>query len=97
MKELDVFDRLVASGPFVECADKLMVYGQFVGSWGIHATWYWKDAGRREGKGERHFNWIIGGRGVQDVLFKSRAPSYEFSAMLRCYDNAIDAWHVTWM
>jgi hypothetical protein len=32
MKQLDVFDLLVASGPFAEHAEKLMLYGQFVGS-----------------------------------------------------------------
>ncbi len=76
MKKLDILDRLIASGPLVERVHTLTVYGQFVGSEGIHATRCWKDAGRREGKGEPYFTWIIGGRRVQDVVLKSFTPSY---------------------
>jgi len=97
MKQLDVFNLLAASGPFAEYAEKLMLYGQFVGSWDIDATWYEQGGGRRKGKGEWHFSWILGGRGIQDVLFAAGAPPHQFGTTLRCYDIAVDAWHVTWM
>ena len=42
MKNPNVFDLLAASGPFTELADKLMIYGQFVGTWDIDAVWYKK-------------------------------------------------------
>lgn len=92
-----VFDLLAASGPYNAYADKLMLYGQFIGSWDIDSTWYERDGGGKKGKGEWHFSWILGGRGIQDVLFRSGAPSHQFGTTLRCYDPAIDAWHVTWM
>lgn len=97
MTQPDVFSLLAASGPFEENADKLMLYGQFVGSWDIDATWYEPSGGSRKGKGQWHFAWILGGRGIQDVLFLSGAPRHEFGTTLRCYDVAVDAWHVSWM
>ncbi len=97
MKQTDVFDLVAASGPFAEYAEKLMLYGRFVGSWEIDATWYEQGGGRRKGKGEWHFAWILGGRGIQDVLFAARAAPQQFGTTLRCYDAAMDAWHVCWM
>ena len=61
MKQLDVFDRLIACSPYAEYAEKLMLYGQFVGSWDIEATWYDQAGGHRKGKGEWHFNWVLAG------------------------------------
>lgn len=96
MKQLDVFNLITASGPFPEHQDKLMLYGQFVGSWDIDATWFKPDE-ERKGRGEWHFSWILGGRGIQDVLFSSGAPAHTFGTTLRCYDIALDAWHIAWM
>ncbi len=97
MSQNDVFDLVAASGPFAEYSEKLMLYGQFVGSWDIDATWYQQDGTRRTGKGEWHFQWILGGRGIQDILFASGAPPHQFGTTLRCYDIAMDAWHIAWM
>src|SRR5512146_808249 len=74
-----------------------MLYGQFVGAWEIDATWYGEGGEVRKGKGEWHFGWVLGGRGIQDVLFAAGAPPEQFGTTLRCYDSALDAWHVTWM
>ena len=92
-----VFDLLAAPGPFAEYADKMMLYGQFVGSWDVDVTWYAPGGGQRQSKAEWHFAWVLGGRGVQDVLFGVSAPSHKFGTTLRCYDKALDAWHVSWM
>ena len=88
---------LAASGPHSPLSDKLMVYGRFVGSWNVEASWFHPEGKTVTGRGEWHFAWILGGRGIQDVLFPSDSPSCEFGISLRCYDPAIDAWHVTWM
>jgi hypothetical protein len=93
----NVFELLAASSPFSEYADKLMLFGQFVGSWDIDSTWYDPGGSSRKGTGEWHFTWILGGRGIQDVLFASGTPSHQFGTTLRCYDAALDAWHVSWM
>jgi hypothetical protein len=97
MAQPDVFQWIAASGPFADYADKLMLFGQFVGSWEIDSIWYEPDGNRRSGKGEWHFRWILGGRGIQDVLFPSGAASHQVGTTLRCYDVALGAWHASWM
>jgi hypothetical protein len=97
MEQINVFDLLSASDPLAEYADKLMLFGQFVGSWDMDGTWYDRSGGRRKGKGEWHFAWILGGRGIQDVLFASGALPHQRGTSLRCYDIAKDVWHVVWM
>jgi hypothetical protein len=97
MTPTDICDYLTASGPFDEYAEKMMVYGQFIGSWDMDAVWYDRSGGQKTGKGEWHFGWILGGRGIQDVLFAAGAPSHKYGTTLRCYDVELDVWHVTWM
>jgi hypothetical protein len=97
MNQPDVFGLLAASDPFAEYADKLMLYGQFVGSWDVDVTWHKQGGGDRKGTGEWHFAWILGGCGIQDVLFASRTLPHQFGTTLRCYDTVKDAWHIAWM
>jgi hypothetical protein len=97
LKQLDIFQLIAASGPYGEYADKLMLFGQFVGSWDIDAIWYEQSGERRSGKGEWHFGWILGGRGIQDVLLAFGTPTHQFGTTLRCYDAAQNAWHSSWM
>ncbi len=97
MKQPDVFELLAASAPWTELTEKLMLYGQFVGSWDIQAVWYEQGGALRTGQAEWNFNWILGGRGIQDVLFAAGASPDEFGTTLRCYDAAMNVWHVAWM
>jgi hypothetical protein len=90
-------DFLAATGPFPQDAHRLALFGQFVGSWTIQGVWHQLDGTSRSGKGEWHFDWILGGRGIQDILFASGALPHQFGSTLRCYDKDIDAWHITWM
>jgi len=94
---LDVFETLAAPGPYPQDEDKLGLFGRFIGSWDLEGTWYQPDGSRRTGRGEWHFAWILGGRGIQDVLYAAGAPSHEFGSTLRGYDRSIDAWHLSWM
>ncbi len=98
MEQPTVFNLLAASGPFTDYAEKLMLYGQFVGAWKIEVNWFDKsgDVTKKE-KGEWYFDWILGGRGIQDVLFRLNSPRDQYGTTLRCYDPLIDAWHITWM
>jgi hypothetical protein len=56
LHQADIFGMLAAPGPFDEYADKMMLFGQFVGSWDIDGIWYQQDGTRRIGKGEWHFD-----------------------------------------
>ena len=87
---------LFAAAPFAEHAVELMLYGQFVGSWDVDATWHDWQGVTSTAEGEWHFAWILGGRGVQDVLFASGAPPDRHGTTLRCYDASADAWHIFW-
>lgn len=97
MKQSSIFNLLAASGPFPEYAEKLMLYGQFVGSWDIAATWHDQNGGHKQGKGEWHFDWILSGRGIQDVLFAAEAAPHQFGTSVRCYDATTNVWHIAWM
>jgi hypothetical protein len=97
MTQVNVFELLAAPGPWAHEEDSLRLHGQFVGSWDIEGTWYQPDGSSRTGRGEWHFAWILGGRGIQDVLYASGAPRHEFGTTLRCYDGSIDAWRLSWM
>jgi hypothetical protein len=97
MAQPGVFDLIAAPGPAGDVSEKVMLYGQFVGSWDIDAAWYEPGGIVRKGKGEWHFGWILGGRGVQDVLFAVGAPPEQFGTTLRCYDAEQDVWRVSWM
>jgi len=94
---MNIFQSLEAQGPDPEFADKLMLYGQFVGGWKIASTWIKEGGKRLHAEGEWYFGWILGGRGVQDVLFRKKSPPRTFGTTIRCYDPKSDVWHVTWM
>ena len=96
-------EALLASAPAADRAAKMMLYGQFVGSWDgklvVHEA-----GGRRESSTEVHFGWVLGGRAVQDVWIapsrQTRKPSDQdrmYGTTLRVYDPQSDVWHITWI
>ncbi|HJQ26928.1 MAG TPA: hypothetical protein VKA60_23645 [Blastocatellia bacterium] len=95
---------LVAAGPAADCADKLMLFGQFVGDWEADFTVYGTDGSKQTEKAEWHFGWVLGGRAVQDVFIvprrsergKTSAVASDYGTVLRIYDPNIDAWRVVW-
>lgn len=77
--------------------DKLMTYGQFVGSWKIKSKWFLPHHEIRETTGKWHFSWILEGNGIQDVLFADSYSKEKYGTTIRCYDVKNDIWHVSWM
>lgn len=75
----------------------MMEFGQFVGSWDLEATYLSRDGSRTHGKGKWHFGWILGGMGIQDVIFADGAAPDEYGTTIRCYDSTRNVWHVTFM
>src|SRR5690348_17298313 len=61
------FPALLAEKPASEHQEKLMLFGQFVGSWNFNGVEYRDDGSRPTDKGEVHFHWILEGRAIQDV------------------------------
>jgi hypothetical protein len=95
---------LDAAGPAAEHADKLMLFGQFVGDWEFDYVGYGRDGRKFNGQGEWHFGWVLEGRAVQDTWIiprrvernKPGASAGEYGTTVRFYDPKLDAWRVVW-
>jgi hypothetical protein len=95
---------LAADGPAADRADKLMLFGQFVGDWDVEFTVHNPDGTRQTERAEWHFGWVLEGRAVQDVWIvprrserdKASAIKSDYGTTIRFYDPAIDAWRVVY-
>lgn len=97
-------DALLADRPAPDRAAKLMLYGQFVGSWDGTVVVHNADGTRREAPCEVHFGWVLAGRAIQDVWIaparRGREPAQQdrmYGTTLRIYDPEHDVWHITWL
>jgi hypothetical protein len=91
--------KLAAAGPAPEFEDKLTLFGRLVGSWDVVNVVLNEDDGTavHESRGEWHFFWILGGRGIRDVLYAVGWSPDRFGSTYRCYDAEADLWRCTWM
>src|SRR5262245_24681971 len=96
---------LGTSRPNAALADKLRLYGQFVGSWRLDIAYKAFNGALLRDEGEWHFAWLLDGKAIQDVwIFPARdrrdpakpQPWHMYGTTLRWYDPALDAWHITW-
>ncbi len=95
---------LLAAAPALDRAEKMMLYGQFIGSWEGTVIVHRPDGQRFENSCEVHFGWILGGRAIQDVWIapsrQTRVPGAEdgmYGTTLRVYDPKQDQWEITWI
>lgn len=97
---------LGSAGPDPALADKLRLYGQFVGSWWLEIEHRPAGGAPRRAEGEWHFAWALDGRAVQDVwIWPSRRLRAEqpgcwthgYGTTLRWYEPAIDAWRIVFI
>jgi hypothetical protein len=95
---------LAASRPDDDRVAGLNLFGQFIGSWDIEAT-FWDHDGNvtAERAGEWHFGWVLQGRAIQDVLISPPldeqvrgTAAHEYGSSFRLYDPRTDTWRVTW-
>lgn len=101
-QSLSFIDALCGTnGPAPDRADKMTLYGQFVGAWDGTVIVHRANGERFESSCEVHFGWALEGRAIQDVwIVPSRAgrPSGEADRMygttLRVYDPREDHWHI---
>jgi hypothetical protein len=102
---LGLIEALHVAGPAAEHADKLMLFGRFVGSWDLEWTGIGSDGQPAKMNGELHFGWVLGGRAVQDIWIvpgrgrqgEGQPPLAFHGSTIRFYDASIDAWRSTWI
>jgi hypothetical protein len=94
---------LLAAGPAADRAERMMLYGQFVGSWEGTMLYPRPDGTRLETSCEVHFGWVLEGRAVQDVWMaparrerRDGQPPLMYGSTLRVYEPDRDAWRITW-
>jgi len=99
-----MYKALFSQGPHPDFADKLSLFGQFVGSWDVDVIDHLPDGSAQVVKGEAHFGWALEGRAILDVWIiprrelRSEMPGIgDYGATLRFYDPDIDAWLSTWI
>jgi hypothetical protein len=102
-------EALSAAGPDPAHADKLNLYGRFVGRWDADLTTHGPSGTRHSAPGEIHFGWVLEGRAIQDVWMtprrvdrKPNAPVLPvagnwYGSTLRVYSPSLDAWHIFWI
>jgi len=98
-------EALSFDGPASDRSSKMMLYGQFVGSWDLQVVDHEADGSRWEGVGEVHFGWVLEGRAIQDVWISPPRNARKnvsttrntYGTTLRVYDPKIDAWHILWI
>jgi hypothetical protein len=90
-------ERLAAAGP-ASPEPGLLLYAPLVGAWSYDWTAF-DTSGRpaERASGEWHFSWILGGLGVQDVIWVTGAPPAEDGTTLRCWDAGRGIWRVAFM
>ena len=99
---------LHAEKPASDRAEKLQLYGRFIGDWDAKIITHAPDGATHESSGEIHFGWILEGRAIQDVWMTPRLaerPNAQplavagnwFGTTIRVYDPKIDAWRIYWI
>jgi hypothetical protein len=94
---------LQAESPVPDMAGKLELFGQFVGTWDIDGRVFESDGGESRFEGEWHFDWVLEGRSIQDVLVVwepgkrgDRARGVDIGSTFRTFDPKRDVWWVSW-
>ncbi len=91
-------ERLAAEGPFPPAEQGLMLYGRLLGAWDVEwMTLDERGAVVTQRHGEWHFAWVLGGRGVQDVIWAVGEPPEKDGTTLRCWDQDRAAWRAVFM
>ena len=92
---------LTAYGPPRRFANRLKLFGQFVGDWDIVSVRGPSPKGVRfKSGGEVHFGWVLGGWAVQDVwmTYDTRTrKAVPVGTTIRVYDPKMSAWRCTWI
>jgi hypothetical protein len=69
-----MIEALRAAVPRPELADRLALFGRFVGSWDVERTGHAADGTSVTVPGEWHWGWVLDGRAIQDVFICPARP-----------------------
>ena len=85
---------LVADGPAAGIETELALFGRFVGPWRVQNALYSEQTGEwRHGDLVWTFAWVLGGRGVQDILVDNSGSA--IGTTIRTWDESA-GWRVVW-
>jgi hypothetical protein len=100
-ESLSFIEALHADSPAPDRADKMMLYGRFIGAWDGTVTVHRANGERFDSSAEVHFGWALLGRAIQDVwIVPSRAARAAgeadrmYGTTLRIYDPDQDHWQI---
>jgi len=92
---------LSACRPLPQLADKLSLFGQFVGDWEITECRNLQPDGTWSvDRGEVHWRWILEGRALQDIwstIDERTGYAVPIGTTIRFYDASLDAWRSVWI
>ncbi len=100
---MQMIKNLLSEKPDTKLKENLILFGQFIGNWRIHSTWFLSDNKQVEGEGEVSFGWILYGTAIQDVWTGKAInpppnfPEVGFGTTIRVFNSKIDAWNCIWI
>lgn len=104
-----LIEALHTDRPACDHAEKMDLYGRFIGDWETDIVAHAPDGIRHEGQGEIHFGWILEGRAIQDVWMIPRRKDRRadgpampvagnwYGTTIRVYDPALEGWRIYWI
>lgn len=84
------FEALICERKNIALPEEFNYFGQLIGSWKID---YVDHNSSDVIKGEWHFQWVLEGMAIQDVII---LPDYEYGTSLRIYNPDTQAWDVAY-
>jgi hypothetical protein len=91
----DMFGALRADGPELSLASELSLFGQFVGAWDLEIDFWPRDESAWSTNGVWLFDWILNGRGIQDVILHTSARGQVGrGTTIRLYDPVAHLWRM---
>jgi hypothetical protein len=85
---------LFASGPALEFESELALFGRFVGQWRVRNALFSESSGEWTSSNLLWvFDWIIAGRGIQDVLVDG--AGFAVGTTVRTWDERA-GWRIVW-
>jgi hypothetical protein len=82
----DMVAALRADGPMPSLASELALFGQFVGAWNLEIDFWPREEPPWSTDGLWLFDWILDGRGIQDVILHTTRAGRRRQLALRTRD-----------